>query len=179
MLHRRLLILACTLAPCVALAGPQLKIKPGLWEMTIDHQSQGRPPIPQEVLDKMPPEQRARFEATMKKHQDAGPKHDAYKECITQKDLDRPMFGKEQEENCTHEIVKATATHMEMKFQCTEEGQTRSGTTSYDAPDSEHVSGATVVHAAAGERAMTVNVHFAGKWLGADCGDVKPHTRAK
>ena len=60
--------LAATLfcaAACVAQNTP-LNVKTGEWEATITNETSGQMPIPQEMIDKMTPEQRAKMEAMMK-----------------------------------------------------------------------------------------------------------------
>ena len=54
-------------AVALALAGeiPQLNVKLGLWEISTHPQVSGNLPITDEQLQKLPPDQRAKFEAAM------------------------------------------------------------------------------------------------------------------
>ncbi len=60
-----------------------LNVKLGLWEVTSTTNVSGMPPIPDDVLARMTPEQRARMEAAMKARSGEGPKTTVRKECIT------------------------------------------------------------------------------------------------
>ena len=49
-----------------------LDVKLGQWESTLTTESNGLPPIPPEVLDRLSPEQRAKMEERMKAYACAG-----------------------------------------------------------------------------------------------------------
>ena len=81
-----------------------LNLKVGLWEVTHTTSLTGTPPIPQEMLAKMTPEQRAKFEERMKARAAAPPKTHTEKSCITQKDLDKDtLFSDDDDKSCTTE----------------------------------------------------------------------------
>jgi len=54
-----------------------LNVKPGEWESTISNDTRGQLPVPQEMIDKMSPEQRAKMEAMMKARGLGGPANDS------------------------------------------------------------------------------------------------------
>lgn len=149
-----------------------LNVKPGLWEMTIVQQNSGMPPIPKDVLKTMPAEQRAKFEAMIAQQSGQKMSH-VMKECVTQKDLEKPIFDKNEDKTCKADIVKQTSNHVEIKMTCDGDGQKMSGSMIYDAPDAEHMVGKTVMAMAGDGAGMTMNMTMNGKWLGANCGDVK------
>ncbi len=78
-------------AVCAAQVTP-LNVKTGEWESTMTNETSGQMPIPQEMLDKMTPEQRARMEAAMKARGMQGPRTIVNKQCVKKEDLDKP-FG--------------------------------------------------------------------------------------
>ena len=180
MLHRRNLALLAALTPlATALGGTPIGVKPGLWEMTVDRDTKGgpaapaMPAMPPDALDRLPPEMRARIEAQMKQRAEGGGSgHEVYQHCITQADLDKPLFKQHDDPSCKMTPVTQTSSKMEYSFECNHEGQRQTGRISFSASDSEHVSGTTVMNAQAAGRDMTVSMKIAGKWVGASCGDI-------
>ena len=67
------------------------------------------PPLPKELLDKLTPEQRRKMEADIKAGQAEGPDRDTDRECITQKDIERP-FESSNTKECKQTIVTTTRT---------------------------------------------------------------------
>ena len=61
-----------------------LDVKPGLWETTTTTEMGGMPPMPADVLAKMTPEQRAKFEAAMKARAAQGAKTTTRRTCLDQ-----------------------------------------------------------------------------------------------
>lgn len=164
-------------APCMlgavaglALAAEPLNIKPGQWEMSTTTQMSGMM-MPPDILARMPPEQRARMEATMKQHGvGAGAHPNTTKTCVTKEDLLRGSVRaeKEQDKNCQYRVVTQTATHMETHFHCAGEPP-RDGEMKMEAVSPEQFKGAIQVTTPQGK----VNIALNGRWLGAACGKDK------
>lgn len=165
---RRILVLAIGVGvtPLFALAADEpLRLKPGLWEWTIDSNWSGGPPLAPEALARTSPKQRAEIEA----HR-AGkgtPTHVVFKRCMTQEALDR--LGKANSSSlarCKRTEV-STTTKLESQVEC------RSLTYRFEATGPE----AFVTH-------RTETSHFGAaavstsdaqaKWLSDNCGDIKP-----
>ena len=71
-----------------------LDVKLGQWESTMTSETTGLPPIPQELLDRLPPEQRAKMEERLKANASKGPKTTVNKSCLKKEDLDKALsFG--------------------------------------------------------------------------------------
>src|SRR5262245_38326842 len=85
-----------------------LNVKTGLWESTITTTTSGQMPIPAEMLARLTPEQRAKFEARM--NQNASPKTRTYtnRDCETKEKLAEQPFNSEKE--CKQTIVTSTPT---------------------------------------------------------------------
>ncbi len=64
-----------------------MNVKTGQCESTITSETSGQLPIPQEMLDKLTPEQRAKMEAAMKARGGQGDCTTTYKRCVTNEDL--------------------------------------------------------------------------------------------
>jgi hypothetical protein len=165
-----------------------LNIKPGLWETTSSSQSQGTPaisPEQQAQMEKMrasmSPEMRARIEAAQKKANSGAPH--VHKSCVTKEDLNKPMnFGEGKDDGkCTKTVLKSTSSVQEIRVDCTGGDRYNStGMIRIAATNSENWSGTleTTLTPVGKGAPMTVKTNVTGKWLGSDCGDVKPHSQS-
>ncbi|MBV9153766.1 MAG: DUF3617 domain-containing protein [Alphaproteobacteria bacterium] len=165
----------CTTIASIALAqaaDPAFDVKPGLWEITSTGAATGAPPIPAEALAKLSPEQRAKMEAAMQAAMARSSQPRTSKSCITQKQLEKTFAGT-NDKNCKQTIVSRTATLIEARVECTGEQKT-SGTVRFQALSRETVRGEVKMAISGGGNTMNSNHTLEGKWLGADCGSVKP-----
>jgi hypothetical protein len=145
-----------------------LDVRLGLWETTTTTDVSGMP-IPSDVLNKLPPERRARFEAAMKARQAHGPKSYTGKTCMTKEDLNRPFTNKDdKDKNCTSTIVTATRTHAEYRIECTG-AEAHSGVMQIEALSPEQVKATMTMNTGNG----AVTNELSSKWIGADCGNVR------
>ena len=151
-------------------------VKLGLWETTSTNEMAGRampamPQIPPDALARMPPEQRARVEAMMKGQGRGGAM--TTKACITKDTLARAGSFGQADKSCTMKVISSSATHQVLHMDCNRDGNHMTGDTTIDRIDAEHVKGNTVVKGE-GEHAVNMKMTFETKYLGPDCGDVKP-----
>ena len=178
-MQKPLVILLLAAAPLAARAQEKLtplNVKLGLWESTNTITMSGMPPIPEDTLAKMTPDQRARMEAMMKQRGigNGQPTTTTVKSCVTKEKLDKDMAF-DTHKNCTHDVISSTSTHLEFKMHCVgdKDGMTVDGTMKVDASssDSAKMSGHMVMTGSG----HTMNADFVGssKYLGSDCGDVK------
>jgi hypothetical protein len=151
---------------CTAQTTP-LNVKTGEWESTIASDASGQLPIPQDMLDKMTPEQRAKMEALMKARGMQGPRTTVTKNCVKKEDLDKP-FGNENK-SCKQTIVTSSATKQEIHMECDMGGGKQVGTLKFEAVDSSTVKGSMQMTASNGGRTMNINSTFSAKWLGPAC----------
>lgn len=147
-----------------AVAATGLNVKTGLWEVTYTVKTEGSM-IPKSVLDQMPPERRAKMEAAMKQRAAAGPHTNTSKSCVTAKDLQKGAFEADPDGGCKQTVVSQTATHQEVKFVCTEDGETRTGRMTVDATSSDRMHGNVEIVTPNGK----VNTQLDGKWIKASC----------
>ena len=150
-------------------AAESLNVKPGLWEIEAETDMSGMPPLPKEVLENLPAEQRAALEAAMKAQADRGPIRETTRECVTKEDLQNP-FNAESVENCEQIPVTSTSTRQEVRLVCSGE---RSGTgfLRIDTPTPETMNGTFELKITDGADTLTIAAKMQGKWLGEDCGD--------
>jgi hypothetical protein len=148
-----------------------LNVKTGEWETTMSGESAGQLPIPQEMLDKMTPEQRARMEGAMKARSGQGPRTTVRKNCMRKETLDKPFGNDEERKSCKQTIVTSSATKQEIHLECETRGGKQIGTFKLEALDSGNMKGSMHMTASNGARTMNMNYNFSTKWLGPKCSE--------
>lgn len=143
-----------------------LDIKPGLWEVSTKTDMSGSP-IPAEVLEQMPPDRREKMMAMFKNRKAAT---HTIQTCITKDDLNLPFKAQDEEANCKNTIVTATPTKAEYKIQCSG-SETHSGVMKVEALSRESIRGSTIMQVNSGKG--TVANEMSGRWVSANCGNVK------
>jgi len=150
-------------------------VKEGLWEMTVSTPG-GMPGMSSDALANMPPEQRARMEEMMKQRGiNMSGNTITAKSCVTKEKLAKgAAFSDSKSANCSHTVVKSTASHMEITFHCeSKSGSTTEGTSKIDILGTDSVKGTTHVTTTSNGNSKTFDTTFTSKYLGADCGDIK------
>ena len=172
------------LAPAVSMAADKLtmiNVKEGLWETTLNMSGMpGMPSIPDDVLAKLTPEQRAQMEAMMKQRGMSSNGHTTVvKGCVTKEKIEKGMaFSNEKRENCTHTITSSSPTHAEIKFYCemnkdSDNKATVDSTTIIDVIGPDSTKGTSHAVTNTNGRSMVSDITFTSKYLGSDCGDIK------
>ena len=164
---------AAAAASAAPAADPAFDVKPGLWETTTSGSMSGAPPIPPDVLAQMSPDQRSKVEAAIARANGTRTR----KSCLTAEQLRRgPNLAQPDSKSCTQSIVTRTATELEIRQVCTNNGaQTMSGTVRFQAVNRETVTGTADFSVNNGGGGTTRMQHkISGRWLGADCGSIKP-----
>jgi len=160
-------------------------LKAGLWEVHILNQTidgkdmtaqiNGAAAQMQKALANMPPEQRARMEAMMKEHgASMGAGDGTVRICISPEMANRDQPWVDPQGRCQPATVNRSGNHATFEFNCSSNGTTTSGkgesTVTGDVVASQVDA---TIHKANGEtRVMHTETEM--KFLGADCGDVKP-----
>ena len=149
-----------------------LNVKTGEWEVTVSGQSTGQLPIPQAMLDKLTPEQRAKMEAVMKARGGGlGARPTVRKSCLRKEKLDKPFGDDEERKSCKQTIVTSSATKQEIHLECAQGGGQQTGTFKLEAVDSGTVKGVMQMTASNEGRSMNMNYDFSAKWLGPVCSE--------
>jgi hypothetical protein len=149
-----------------------LNIKTGLWETTSTLKMSGDMPVPADMLNKLTPDQRARFEERMKANADARAHTSTSRACVTRENLDKMDYGLGRP-GCAYTIQTSTSTEAKGKYSCDENGGTVTGTVDVQALDQEHMIGSTHGTLNGSGHSMTINSTFNSKWVGSSCGDMK------
>ncbi len=168
---------ALALGSVHALAQTQV---PGLWEHTFSMKSQGGEMEAamaemQKQMAAMPPDQRKQMEQMMaSRGVSMGAQGTSVKVCVTKEDVARkiePNFR----EGCTQEVVQRSGNTMKYKFQCTQP-RPSSGEGEMTYISDKAYSGKSTVTTQVASKPQQMNMEMAGKWLAADCGDIKPRS---
>ena len=162
------LALALATTASIALAGSSavpLDVKTGLWDMTYVTTIDGAPPIPPEVLAKMPPAQKAKIMERIGK-----PKTRQDKDCVTAKDLADGALGTEETgESCKRTVIVATASRNEAKLVCASDEGPRTGTMKVEALSRDALKAQLDMQSGA----TKINIKITGKWVATACGNVE------
>jgi hypothetical protein len=165
------ILTGCALLSYIAFA--QDPRKPGLWETSVAMQMPGMA-IPEDRLAKMTPEQRAQVEAMMSSRMGRGAQPTTSRSCETAETLKREQtYGQDKNKTCKATQVSSSGSKRVIQINCENESMKSDGTMTVEFLDPEHFNGTMVMHVNAQGRSMDVNQKISGKWLGADCGDVK------
>ncbi len=177
MTNLRILSLALAASVCWAAASQaapvSLNLKYGLWEITSAGTTSGAPPIPAAALANLPPAQKAKIQAAMAAAMASANTPHTYKSCVTAESIQRGFKDPELSNGCTETVVSSSPTDMEVKIACTGRHQ-MSGTVHFQASSPEAMNGTVDMTLADGGNSMKVNRQISGKWVSADCGNVKP-----
>jgi hypothetical protein len=171
-----IVVVACGLA---AAASAQ-DLKPGLWEVTSKMKSasgemeQANAEM-QAQLAGMPPEQRKMMESMMAKQGvklgAGGPGAMTVKTCMTKEMVERNELPAQQGK-CKTTTEPRAGNVVKMKFTCTDPPSSGEGVYTFVSP--EAYTSKLVVRTSASGKPETMSMDASGKWLGADCGNVKP-----
>jgi Protein of unknown function (DUF3617) len=148
-----------------------LNVKPGLWESTVTTTTNGQMPISAELLNRLSPEQRAKFEERMKAQSGSRTRNTTTKNCETRKKLEEEPFSDQKE--CKQTILKSTSSQAEVKMECHFGEVTTTGTMNIVAVSAESVKGSGHMRSSGGGHTIDVTTSFNAKWLGSSCGNVK------
>jgi hypothetical protein len=171
-------VLLC-LALAVAAAGalPVPPVKPGLWEVRMSVlDADGHEVVAPELaaLSRMPPEARARMAEAMKARGVSMPDANGVtKACLTKELFESGAWQQvASDTGCTTNFSTQSATTWKWHSSCTTIKSESDGETVFTGGES-YRSKTTTTMTVQGNTTTSTRI-VQGKWLGADCGDVKP-----
>jgi hypothetical protein len=173
-------LLAGGLVGVVAPAQAQT-IKPGLWEITqktnVDGRDMGAQMAQMQAqLEKMPPAQRKMMEEMMAKQGvsmpgTAGGGAMTLKTCLSKEMVEKNQLAPQQGD-CTHSQQPRSGNTMKFSFQCKNPPSTGEGEVTFSGSDA-YTTKVRVTTQRGGQQ-HTATMEGSSKWLGADCGSIKP-----
>ncbi len=172
------LLTALTLTLCVNAAQAQ-GVKPGLWETT--SKISGSPELERamaemkKMMEGMPPERRKEIQAMMAKQgawMSYGEEGTAVRICVTQEMAQRagpPLT----DPNCTYSGTPRQGDRQTFSFSCTNPTRSGEGVITYQGDSSYH-SVMTMKGEAVGGKGTAMKIEGTSRFIGSDCGSVKP-----
>ena len=149
-----------------------MNVKTGLWQSTSTISVTGGLGLPADVVAKLTPEQKARYEAAMQAQAGGHNSTHTDKSCLTQKDLTTDPFAQKDssDENihCHGTLLSSTSTDIVLQETCSGEAS-MTYTMKIHADSTEHATGTGTGTATMGGHTMNSSVKFDSKWLGATC----------
>lgn len=170
---------ACALGILVVLSASadEAKVKldaaTGLWEVTTHPQMSGTLKVPEEQLQRMTPEQRARVEAALQTATERAKQEHVMRECLTSEQLGKGFDLGNEGSSCKTTVIRNTSSELEVRRECSEEGNVRTTTEQFRMDGRRHVSGTVDAAMSQGGKPLTMHMTIEGRWLGADCGGIK------
>jgi hypothetical protein len=172
----RLLTLTASLiaVPLLAQAQTAPPIKPGLWQVQSEREVNGqKAPDPMERMKDLPPEARKQMEAMMKKRGvDMGEVGGGRKVCHTRESLDQGRWKGDSNERCKTDITGRSASAWKWHSVCTQPESEMDGEALFANPENYTVKMLMTSQHQGKPQAMRMTI--TAKWIGADCGDLKP-----
>lgn len=150
-----------------------LNVRLGLWEMTTSMQRTGQMGLPPDMLAKLTPEQRARYEERLKAQGANANRTTTRKNCVTKEKMEKHSMFDDNRAECKRTVVTSTGSRMEVHAECDKQGVKMTVAVVAEALDPENIKGTMHVTTSGGEHTMEMNNTFTGKWIGAACGDVE------
>jgi len=153
-------------------------MKPGLWEFKqtpqLDPARKAQMDQAQKAMESMPAEQRQMMEKMMASRgisMNMAGGSITLKTCVTKEQADRNMAPVNHQGNCQQD-VKRSGNTIQTHFVCTDPASEGDATVTLRGNEG-FTNDVTVRHQRQGKTEVT-KVSGEGRWLGADCGDVKP-----
>ena len=166
----RLCCAFAALLPAIALAQTP-PVKPGLWEISSDRDASGRKgPPPADRLKNMPPEARAKIEAMMREKGVAMNADGTTRICMTKETMDPARWANTA--SCKTDYATRSSSSWKWHSVCTQPQGVVDGEAVFASTESYTISTSTTF-TLSGEAKVSQH-KMQGKWLGGDCGDLKP-----
>lgn len=157
-------------------------IKPGLWEMRSEQMLIDGKPLPdmsaqmEQAMKNMPPQMRAQMQAKMKSMGvevtgGMGGAGTTVKVCLSKEMVEQDRWQNTQS-GCTTKTMTRSGNTLKWAVQCTQPPAHGEGTTTFNGMDA--FSSQVSMTSQRDGRNSTMNMKSSGKWLGANCGDIKP-----
>jgi len=168
-----LLIIVCMpVAALSAQAQAAPPIKPGLWELRMEHDVNGqKAPDMSDALKNLSPEARQQVEAAMKKRGVGMGTEGINKVCYSKETIEQNRWA-EQRSSCKTTFSSRTAASWKWHSSCPQYGSESDGEATFSSPENYVIKTSSV--SKMGDASRTSHMTITGKWLSSDCGDLKP-----
>lgn len=178
MKHSLFILATLTLALAT---GASAQTRPGLWEITNKMQSSSGEMEKamanmEKQLASMPPDQRKQMQDMMAKQgMSMGPSTGGavnVKMCITKEMAERNELPQQQQGDCKTTQSPRSGNTMKFSYVCTQPPSSGEGVMTFNGDTAYTMKTATTTNVKGKAEKMTMDA--SGKWLSADCGNIKP-----
>ena len=177
---RAMLIVAGAAASLLSLGAQAQTMKAGLWEIKtqaqLDPKHQAQIEKAQQQMAALPPEQREMMQKMMAQRgisiDLSGGAAMTVKVCISEEQAKRNMAPVGTKGNCTHENQRSGNT-IHAHFSCTDPASEGDSEVTLHGSDGFSAKTHAITHGKDGQTG-TVDANADGRWLGSDCGGLKP-----
>jgi hypothetical protein len=146
-----------------------LSVNTGLWTTKMVITQSGQAAIPDEVLARLTPEQRAKAQASLQARLNGQPITRTSQNCLTADELKNGSVFNPDKQQCTEKLLNSSPTSVEFTVNCQEQSMQSSTHLTLTAADPGDVTGTGTTTVTANGRTMTSNTQFTAKWLSASC----------
>ncbi|AMO23477.1 DUF3617 domain-containing protein [Ramlibacter solisilvae] len=171
-------VIAVGLLALSCAAGAQ-SLKPGLWEVTQKTQAGGQMNDAMAQMQKemanMPPDQRKMVEAMMARQgagMGGGGAGMTVKMCMTKEMVERNQVTQPPQGDCKTTVQPRSGNTMKMSFSCANPPSSGEGQMTFTSPEAYSMK--MKVNTTAAGQPQKVSMDTSARWLGADCGNIKP-----
>jgi len=151
-------------------------VKLGLWESSETTTVHGRMSMPEGLLARLTPEQRAKLEARSNAGSSGRTTTKTWRSCLTRQDLDAGDLYERKDLDCKRKILNSTGKQLDAQWDCTStDGWRLQGTAHLDVltPASVRWTIHGTVAADGGGEPMVSDSKVAARWIGSSCGDAR------
>lgn len=177
----RIVALAALLVICTASQAQSMK--PGLWEIRqqaqLDPEMQAQMEEARKQMAAMPPEQRKMMESMMAQRGmsiDMAGGGTTMKVCVSKEQAERDEPPVNDKSDCKHDI-KRSGNVVHMRFACSDPPSQGEGDVTITSPQAYSMKMRVTTQDDGKPRTMAMN--GTGRWLGAECGNIKPSNAAR
>jgi hypothetical protein len=171
-------LIAAVLLALSSVAGAQ-SLKPGLWEVTQTTQTAGGEMDKamagtQKEVANMPTDQRKMMQdmmdrQAMQRGEGGGMR---VRMCMTQDMIDRNELAPQRRNDCTTSVQPRSGNTTKMSFSCTNPHSSGEGQMTFTSPEAYSMK--MMVNTKVDGQMQQVSMDSSGKWLGSDCGNIRP-----
>ena len=175
-MSKALLSICFAAAACAASGASAQNLKPGLWE--VQHRMKGNAEMERQLeearqqMAAMPPEQRKQLEAMMAgRGVQMGAGGQSVRMCLTRDMVERNEIPAQQGD-CRTTNQQRTGSTLKVSFTCTNPPSSGESQMTIHGPESYAMK--TTATSNIDGRVEKMSVEGTGRWLGADCGNLRP-----
>ncbi len=168
----RKVLIMMTLAAISAWGADQfqpLHVKTGLWHATTTITTHGDFQLPADMLARLTPEQRARYEAETRAASPGDTTTRTQESCVQTTDLDNGTMFNPDDKVCTEKVLKSTSSKLDVAIDCHYDNMISKALISLEAIGSEAVKGTGTTTITSGGHSMTSKTDFNARWLSPIC----------